>query len=278
MKLIHLLLLFPFLSYGKHNLTVILVAAPKKVPMLTYTIEYFLNAYNYDHEDINVDNFYLIKGIESKYEEHEYNVNLLKAAGINVLSDNLIHDFHMGTEYYEKIFLDYYLMFCGEFEGTHARTYSFEEAFKENIVNYYVYQIMEKVKKYQGVPDNVLFLEDDVAMPKTMFSKISKYLDKKGKEYVSTKLASQPSFRNPHDGDAYTQNGCPWGYWGLLLRKDQYIAWEKFSKVIPYGYCGDTFHCRIRDLFSRKIRMEEIFYHFGRDKNIKPRNPKYWNN
>ena len=57
------LILCFYFAHADYNIVCISLAAPKKVPMLKYTIDYFLNAYNFNHEGINIDEFILAKGV-----------------------------------------------------------------------------------------------------------------------------------------------------------------------------------------------------------------------
>ena len=55
--MIYLLTIFSFISIvnAEHHVSIVLLSAPKKIPMLTYTIEYIIHAYEYSKGDIIID-------------------------------------------------------------------------------------------------------------------------------------------------------------------------------------------------------------------------------
>ena len=100
-----LFFLFSFICsvWSEYHVTIMLISSPKKIPMLDYTIEYFLNSYNYNHENFVIDGFYLSKGCECDHPEI-YNVaESLKSNGIKTyVNDNLEFYIKEGTDRMDK--------------------------------------------------------------------------------------------------------------------------------------------------------------------------------
>ena len=259
------------------NITCIVVAAPKKIPMLTYTIDYFLNAYNYNHEGINIEEFYLVKGTEHPFPEMDECAKKMRDNGINVNNDIYEYEWKEGTKTY-KNFVNYITRFRAEYSENFWKDQSFSSMIKDSVINYYNYQVIEKIKQSQGdYPDYLLFVEDDVAMKKTWFIELRKMLFIKDPTESSLKICYLKQHKPVLQEYFTSKNSCAWGFWGVLLNKEQMRNWDRLSHFLPYGYCGDQFHCMMVWWFDKRIRMKELWYHFGRDKNIKPRIRKYWN-
>ena len=67
-----------------YHMSFVLLSAPKKIPMLNYTMEYVINAINRKPIDIYIDHFALVKGCNKcDYPEMNYALNELKRINIS---------------------------------------------------------------------------------------------------------------------------------------------------------------------------------------------------
>ena len=270
-----LLLLFNY-ALATHNITCILLAAPKKIPMLTYTIDYFLNAYNHYHKGIEIEEFYLVKGTDQPFPDIDKAAKKLRESGINVNDDIPLYDWKEGTDVFEK-FKNYYTRFWAEYSYNFWKKQRFSWINKDSVINYYNYQVIEKIfKKKNDYPDYLLFIEDDVAMKKTFFIELEKQLNVKYNDESALKLAFPPYYNTDTVGYFTNKHNCVWGFFGVLLNKEQQRNWLRLAHFLPFGYCGDQFHCMMVWWFDKRVRLHGLWYHFGRDKNIVPRIKKYW--
>ena len=270
-------LLFIILVNATYNITCILVSAPKKIPMLTYTIDYFLNAYNFNHEGINIEEFYLVKGTPDYFPEMKQCSQKLKEAGIKVNEFLPEYEMKKGTDYYKK-WENYYIRFWAEYSYNFRKEQKLYWTFKESLVNYYNYQAIDEIlKKKKDYSDYVLFIEDDIAMKKTWFVELKELLSKKNDNESALKISYFEIHKPDNNGYYSKKYDCVFGFFGILLNKQQFRNWYRLSHFLPYGYCGDQFHCMMSWWFDKKIRMKQLWHHFGRDNKIIPKNPKYWN-
>ena len=51
-------------SFAENHVIVLIVTAPKKIPMIVYTAEYLANAYKNGHEGIIIDGVFITKGCD----------------------------------------------------------------------------------------------------------------------------------------------------------------------------------------------------------------------
>ena len=189
-----------------HNITCILLAAPKKIPMLTYTIDYFLNAYNHYHKGIEIEEFYLVKGTDQPFPDIDKAAKKLRESGINVNDDIPLYDWKEGTDVFEK-FKNYYTRFWAEYSYNFWKKQRFSWINKDSVINYYNYQVIEKIyKKKNDYPDYLLFIEDDVAMKKTFFIELEKQLNVKYNDESAIKLAFPPYYNTDTVGG---ESGSP---------------------------------------------------------------------
>ena len=262
--------------YSSYKITCILVAAPKKIPMLTYTIDYFLNAYNYNHEGIEIEEFYLVKGTEIPFPEMDECAQKLRDVGIQTNNDTYEYEWKEGTDLHNK-FKNFYVRFRAEFGENFWDDMRYTWSNKDNMINYYNYQAIDKIKKKKnGYPDYLLFIEDDMAMKKTWFVELRKMLEIRDPTESSLKISYLLQHPPDENGYYFHKDSCAYGFFGVLLNDVQFRNWDRLSHFLPYGYCGDQFHCMMMWWYDKRIRMNQLWYHFGRDKEIIPRDPSYW--
>ena len=275
----YIFILFILLNHfvkATFNITCILVAAPKKIPMLTYTIDYFLNAYNYNHEGIEIEEFYLVKGTEIPFPEMDDCAQKLRDVGIRTNNDTYEYEWKEGTETFRK-FENYWVRFRAEHAENFWKDFRFKWARKDNMINYYNYQAIDKIKqKKNGYPDYLLFIEDDMAMKKTWFVELRKMLEIRDPTESSLKISYLSQHQPDENGYYFHKDSCAYGFFDVLLNDVQFRNWDRLSHFLPYGYCGDQFHCMMMWWYDKRIRMNQLWYHFGRDKEIIPRDPSYW--
>ena len=190
------MILFFFISficsvYSEYHVTIMLISSPKKIPMLTYTIEYFLNAYYYNHDGFVIDGFYLSKGCECDHSEI-YNVaELLKSNGIKTyVNDNLDFYIKEGTDRMNKM-KNFHSWWANAYLLKYAPNQKYQTTLLYMKVNSFFNQTLQIIKKNQGYPEYILFLEDDVAFRKSFFIELKEYMEM-GEDVVATKIAYPP--------------------------------------------------------------------------------------
>ena len=264
--------------YAEYHLTTMLISSPKKIPMLTFTIEYFLNAYNYNHDGFVIDSFYLTKGCEGDHPEIYKVANQLKSNGIPVHVHDKI-DFYIkdGTEMMKK--MENYQSWIENNDIVRNRIgQSYDKTLLYMKVNSYFNQTLNVIKEEQGYPEYILFLEDDVAFQKSFFINLRNKMVME-KKFAAMKVAFPPNTGKDEKGffSNNSKGGCPWGFWGLLMNRKQLKRWELFHHYVPHGMCADRFACELVYIYDKKIKLNEYAYHFGRDSIIKRREKRFWN-
>ena len=140
----------------------------------------------------------------------------------------------------------------------------------------FFHQLIDEMEKRIANYDYVLFLEDDIAFKKDFFVKLSQELGKKYENELLMKLAFDGYYKIPESHWKLPRDGCVWGFWGMLYNRKQLKQWKTFGRYQTYMLTGDLYHCEMYRMFNQSIRMFEISYHFGRDSEIRRRDPKFW--
>ena len=258
-----------------YHLTIVLVSAPKKIPMLTYTIEYIIHAYEYNKGDIIIDGVFIGKGCDCDYPDVSENVELLNKFGIPAFEINMdkqILDsnsdvFKNAHEYYSNIWHDIH-------QFRHPVEYV--SYYKGARVTYFFDQLMDAAKKQFPNFDYLLTMEDDVASPKDFFIKLTNEMNKKYDNEFMIKTGFQPYHRLSETHWKLPRDICVWGYYGNLFNQKQLNEFLRFRHYQIYVHTGDLYPCEVYRIFDKSIRMSEIVRHFGHDKRVKRRDPKFW--
>ena len=267
-----------FVNYvlAEHHLSIVLLSAPKKIPMLTYTIEYFLHAYNYNNGGIIIDGIFMGKGCNCDHPEFDQAVKTLKENGFPTYDVDLNKDVLDVNSEFGKRFFNFY---SGLWNDMHCICHPIlDYAYMKTvlIITDFTHQLIDEMERKTPNYEYVLFLEDDVAFNKDFFVRLSEEMDKKYEDELLMKLAYPHYYRIPETHWKLPRDACIWGYWGMLYDRYQLKQWKKFGKYQTYMIAGDLYHGEMYKMFNQSIRMEEISYHFGRDKEIKPRDERFW--
>ena len=275
-KLIIILNILLATTRAEHHLSIVLLTAPKKIPMLTYTIEYFLHSYEYNNGGIIIDGFFMGKGCDCDHPEVDDAVKLLNSKGIPAYDVKLKNDIVDSNSdirqklynFFSSIWYDHYSNFYYHIDH--------DLMIKDTIITYYFDQLIEEMERKTPNYEYMLFLEDDVAFNKDFFLKLSKEMDISYDGELLMKLAFTPDYRIPELHWKLPRLACVWGFWGMLYTPAQLQKWKKFGKFQTYSLTGDLYQCELYRMLDESMRLVEISYHFGRDKNIKPRDERFW--
>ena len=142
-------------------MSMLVVSAPKNVPMLNYTIDYIINAYARKPEDIVIDHFYFIKGCNNcTHDEMEIAVEELQKIDINAsivefppfkwIENNVVYSFE---EMYHSLWSE-----------DHRKYRNFHHHKKDNIVNYYFHEGAKMILTNYPETEYIMFFEDDVSI------------------------------------------------------------------------------------------------------------------
>ena len=272
----NIIIFFITIVYAKHHLSIILLSAPKKIPMLTYTIDYFLNAYNYNRGDIIIDGFFMGKGCDCEHVELYDVMNKLKNNGIPTYDVQLNKDVLYDDSEFMKKFYDFY---SSAWNDNHQYYYEMIDHSYMKIlitVTNFFHQLIDEMERITPKYEYILFLEDDVAFQKDFFVKLSEEMKKTYDDELLMKLAYYIDYKIPDTHWKLPRDGCVWGFWGMLYNREQLKQYKTFGKYQNFLLTGDLYHCEMYRMFNQSIRMVEIAYHFGRDKEINPRDKRFW--
>jgi len=258
-------------SIAENHVIVLLVTAPKKIPMIVYTAEYLANAYKNGHEGIIIDGVFITKGCDDcNYPDMQEAVDIMKEAGIPVyLTANSDFGKKNKDEKYQKWLSDY-------FQPWYYQTkFDIGTMMKFNVVNHYFNYTLDTAMKTFPNFDYVLYLEDDVAIHRDCFKRMSQIMD----EYDSLKnkvLSTQLCcwFCNLNKG--IYDNMCIFGFYGKMFHKSQLRKYLKLQKFEKYVICGDAVECPWTKAGQGGKYFEKLMYHFGRDHKIQRKDPQYY--
>ncbi|KAL7712154.1 Uncharacterized protein QTN25_010225 [Entamoeba marina] len=266
-----LLLLIQLCKSNDYHVVFISVTAPKKIPVLKYTANYFINAYKYGHDGIKVDGMFLTKGCEKcKHPILDEAYNMYEKAGMNPVKLSIEHPQILtknnSWNYYER-YHPYYNI-------RQANGVSLRLEKKYLIVNHYTHN--SGILAFEMFPnaDYIVFLEDDVAVYKNFFPLLKQLLDQFDENrYSLLKLATHRNLES--NGDVSKK--CIWGWWGITMSKSQFERYIRFEKASEYTECGDSLVCYLSRLINKNFQVNKIMYHFGKDRVIPERIDKYYN-
>ncbi|KAL7721405.1 Uncharacterized protein QTN25_001822 [Entamoeba marina] len=271
-----LILFFASCLGNDYHVLFITVAAPKKIPMLQYTSEYFINAYNYNHDGIVVDGMFLTKGcFDCDFPLMDEVYNDYKRARMNPISLNIPPPLY--TNFSKSWIMEKYHPF---FPKQYMPTLDLKLYKKNIIISHFThYSGIYAVEMFPNA-DYIIFLEDDVAVYKNFFSLLKQLFDQfEDDKYSMLKIATPRD--KVYSGDLGKskndmKKGCVWGWWGTTMtipRFNQYIRYTTFTN---YTYCGDMLTCAFGLMLDKPYQISRIMHHYGRDKKIKPKIPKYY--
>ncbi|BFU19128.1 hypothetical protein KM1_150190 [Entamoeba histolytica HM-3:IMSS] len=265
------LLLFIVASNAKqYHMCMIMLGAPKEVPMLNYSVEYLLNAYERKPPEIVIDHFYFVKGCNHcphpememanfELQKHGINSSIANFEPFKWIQPSNIYSFE---EMYHSLWSE------------DQRAYrNFGHHKKDNIVTYYFHQGAQLALKEFNNTDFIMFFEDDQSIHRNSFVFLKQVFDSYGPRTL-TKYATP--LRATNDGYYDPNVACIWGWWGTLMSNHELKRYLSFIKFNPWTYCGDMLFCDLGRLIDQPFYLRRMARHFGRDKDIMPKDPDYY--
>ncbi|KAL7715961.1 Uncharacterized protein QTN25_006654 [Entamoeba marina] len=247
------------------------VTAPKRIPVLKYTADYFMNAYNYNHSGIVIDGMFLTKGCNNcNYPLFDEVYNAYHEAGMNPVSTNISYPQILSTNNSWNHMERYHPYYTRQRNKNHSQKIHK----KCIIVNHYTH--LTGIKAFEMFPtaDYIIFLEDDVAIYKNFFTVLKELLDNFDENKYSLLKLATPSNKK---SNGIVLRQCIWGWWGIVMTKQQFERYIKYSTYSEYTDCGDTLVCNLANTINLHFKVNRVMYHFGRQKKIQPRMEKYYN-
>ena len=274
----YFILIFIYVVSAEYHMTFILLTAPKKIPMLTYTIEYFIHAYEYSKGDIVIDGFFLGKGCDCDHPEYDEAIKLMNSKGIPTYGVPFNTDIQNVESEKVKHLLNYYSSLYHDLRNHHHGGIEFDKFLHlYSPVTDFFDQLIEGMDNVCKTYDHVLFLENDIAFPKNFFERITNEFNKHVENEMMMKIAYPSYLRFPEVHLKLPRRECPWGFWGIIFTREKVNMYKKYSHYLRLAFTGDLYHCELYLSYDQSIRMLDIIYHFGKDSNIQPRDPRFWN-
>ncbi|BFU25500.1 hypothetical protein EHI8A_110820 [Entamoeba histolytica HM-1:IMSS-B] len=258
--------------FAKYHIVIPMIGSPKKLPMLIYSAEYLANSYLHGHDDIVIDGVFLTKGCHTcDYKDIDEAEKILNDAGIKTFITPVNSNIIENNEMMKKLINIYESIFMLRKEGD----YKVDGHLKFNRINFYFYETVKYALSLFPQTDFVLFMEDDEALKRNAFSKLSSvlnYISKNDKSMFESRII--PSIKGAFDNGLSPH--CWWGFYGKLLNRRQlnkFLKVQKFSKFIR---CGDVAQCDWIPATHEKEYIQNLGHHFGRDSKIIRKDPNFY--
>lgn len=265
-----LLFIFPYVHGKNNHMVIVMIAGPKKIPMILYTAEYLINSYQYDHVNVEIDGVFLTKGcygcdfpllkdVENLFKEAKIPIHLLETNKYETIEK------YQDGSWVNELYAAW---------GVHSSFHPAWYLTKANRINsYFNHSLTAALEKHPNT-EYVLYLEDDVAFYKDSFQKLAKVLN---------------NYDDGREGSSSTQIGCHrcnfkeeiikecfWGYFAKLFNRQELYTFIKLQKYAKYNLCGDAVECDWLIGTGIGKRLFHFIYHFGRDKTIDRRDPRFF--
>ncbi|ELP84925.1 hypothetical protein EIN_003100 [Entamoeba invadens IP1] len=257
-----------------YTLALTMCVAPKKYDMVSFTIDYLLNAYSFDHSNINIT-FFITRGcVDCDFEGYHKVVDALTLRGITVYEVTLLpisfrndKTFREAADKFESWVVDF------KKEDANNRPFHRWKHFtKDNVINYYSLNLALYAKNTIN-PDFIMFLEDDTSFDRKFFqllySLFSKYHD--GENVLIRTIIDRFNLFSRVIPPGGTE--CLPGFFGILLGRKEAKRFFKMYKYDKYAVCGDAFNCYM----SEFLKLPTPVYHWGKHLSKDVNWDVYWN-
>ena len=254
----------------QYHVSMLMLSAPKNIPMINYTCDYLINAFQRKPDEIIIDHFYFIKGCHNcSYDEMDIAMKEMNSNGMNtsILEIPQFEWIHKNNIY---AFEEMYHSLWSEDKRNYRH---YEHHKKDNIVTYYFHEGIKKVLENEPLTNYLMFFEDDVSLHRDSFQYLKDLFDNYGPRTM-TKYATPLKVKE--DGYFDPKIACIWGWWGTIMSRFEIERYLTFIKFNPWTYCGDMLFCDLGILIDQPMYLKQFGRHFGRDKVIKPRDPNYY--
>lgn len=270
--MIHIILLFTFLIFSVNaetHIVILMISAPKKVPMIVYTADYFVNSYKKGHGDIVIDGVFITKGCDGcEHPDVDEAKKIIETAGIPVfINDRTDKDILYDENYMQwsyDFFQPWYLV---------VSDVPMHRMVKSDRINTYFNSTLTYALEKFPETEYVLYLEDDVAIYSNGFSGLDSLI----KNYKNDEKKAISSQIGCHKCKMKrgVQTKCIYGFFSKFFNRNELKTFLRLQKFSWHVVCGDAVECMWQKATGLGRRLEHFLYHFGRNKNIKRYDSKF---